>query len=174
MSQEKVTGYLPLCAALFSGAGAAIVASLVSLPLNSPHDGIFNTVLVSVACLGVALLIGLVQTFVSSETDARWRTSLILLWVMIGAMAAISLIVALVLEFTILRRSVSYIVPLTAIAITLMGLGTWYMPRHKAVRKLIGWVGTAVAVVGALALGIILTWLEVGFTQTTVLELRLQ
>ena len=135
-----------MLAGLTAGAIAAIVAGLVSLPLHSPVDSVFNSATVAVACL----LLGLV----SGALWSRWgeRPSLIF-----GALAALFVLVLIVafVGNSVLERFLSFVLPLAAIAFVLCALLTplfsWYFSRPNLGWK--GWTPPVVAVIAALAVG---------------------
>ena len=101
---------------LIAGSIAAIVAALASLPLHSPVDNVFNTATVAVASLLVGVAAGLVWDGLAAN---RRR-----LPYYAGALALglIAVVVIAVVGNTWLERSISFTIPLAAIAFVVSGV----------------------------------------------------
>ena len=123
---------------------AAVVAALVSLPLHSPNDALFNTLAVAIASLVVGLAAGVLWSLLSGGHSPRLRFSL--LWLI-----AIAVVIGIAFGMnTQLDRSVSFGVPLAAIIFGLVGAS---MYLQACLRLLDSWRVAVVGVVVALALG---------------------
>ncbi len=73
-----------MLAGLTAGGIATILAILVSLPLVSPHDGIFNSASVALAGLPVSLLAGLIGRFTGRPNRAAPPVLFIILWLILA------------------------------------------------------------------------------------------
>lgn len=74
-----------MLAGITAGGIATILAILVSLPLVSPHDGIFNSASVALAGLPVSLLAGLIGRFTRRPNRAATPVLFIILWLILAA-----------------------------------------------------------------------------------------
>ena len=129
---------------LIGGAVAAVVAALVSLPLHSPNDALFNTLAVAIASLVVGLAAGVLWSLLPGGHSPRLRFGL--LWLI-----AIAVVIGIAFGMnTQLDRSVSFGVPLAAIIFGLVGAS---MYLQACLRLLDSWRVAVVGVVVALALG---------------------
>ena len=129
---------------LTGGAVAAVVAALVSLPLHSPNDALFNTLAVAIASLVVGLAAGVLWSLLPGGHSPRLRFGL--LWLI-----AITVVIGIAFGMnTQLDRSVSFGVPLTAIIFGLVGAS---MYLQACLRLLDSWRVAIIGVVVALALG---------------------
>ncbi len=129
---------------LIGGAVAAVVAVLVSLPLHSPNDALFNTLAVAIASLVVGAVAGAFWTLLAGGRSPRLRFAVV--WL-------IAFVVVIGILFgmdTQLDRSVSFGVPLAAIIFGVVGLS---MFLEAYLGPLGSWRVATVAVVVALALG---------------------
>ena len=123
---------------------AAVVAALVSLPLHSPNDALFNTLAVAIASLVVGLAAGVLWSLLSGGHSPRLRFGL--LWLI-----AIGVVIGIAFGMnTQLDRSVSFGVPLAAIIFGLVGAS---MYLQACLRPLDSWRVAIIGVVVALALG---------------------
>ena len=123
---------------------AAVVAALVSLPLHSPNDALFNTLAVAIASLVVGLAAGVLWSLLPGGHSPRLRFGL--LWLI-----AIAVVIGIAFGMnTQLDRSVSFGVPLAAIIFGLVGAS---MYLQACLRLLDSWRVAVVGVVVALALG---------------------
>jgi 4-amino-4-deoxy-L-arabinose transferase-like glycosyltransferase len=131
-------------AALLAGSIAAIVDALVSLPLRSPDDALFNSATVVVGALLSGVAAGAVWRLLANSRNRRARFALIwtLCFVPVAALA--------VFGDTQLDRFASFALPLIVIAFGLTGTLTIAIARTRVVRW---WLAPA-AVVLALAVGI--------------------
>ena len=130
--------------ALIAASIAAIAAVLLSLPLRSPHDTLINSATVAIVTLLVGAGAGLVWDRLA-ESANRLRNFAIVMAVALAVVA-----VALVGLETQLERSLSFGLPLAAIAFAGTAALTIGLDRVAALRRL--WA-PAVAVVAALAVG---------------------
>ena len=129
---------------LTGGAVAAVVAALVSLPLHSPNDALFNTLAVAIASLVVGLAAGVLWSLLSGGHSPR-------LWFGLLWLIAIAVVIGIAFGMnTQLDRSVSFGVPLAAIIFGLVGAS---MYLQACLRLLDSWRVAVVGVVVALALG---------------------
>ena len=133
----------PVLAGLVSGSAAAVVASLVSLPLRSPDDILFNSATVTVGALFAGLAAGALWRVLSGRN--RYTAFGVLWSVGFGLVAA-----AAFLAQTQLDRVVPYALPLAAIAFPVIGVGTLAGGRASVLKP---WVA-AVAIAVALGVGI--------------------
>lgn len=137
----------PLRAGMLSGGVAAIAASLLSLPLESPHDGVANTA--SVAFL--VLISGIVAGFAwrllpeGPSRTMRFVTLIVLGFALVAGATA--------LAQTQLERSVSFWLPIAALAAVIIGGGVPLLADKG--RALPWWLALA-AVIVALAIGVAL------------------
>ena len=128
---------------LTGGAVASVVAALVSLPLHSPNDALFNTLAVAIASLVVGLAAGVLWSLLSGGHSLRLRFGL--LWLI-----AIAVVIGIAFGMnTQLDRSVSFGVPLAAIIFGLVGAS---MYLQACLRLLDSWRVAVVGVLVALAL----------------------
>jgi hypothetical protein len=106
-------------AGLAAGGVAAVIAALVSLPLDSPDDLFFNTGSVAIA----ALLLGLVGGILWRMLDGSPREMFFF-----GAAAVVGFvaaaIVAVVVQAFLFDDAVAYMLPLAAIVFAVVGLLT--------------------------------------------------
>ncbi len=130
-------------AGLTSGALAAIVASLVQLPLHSPTDVVFNSLTVTAGSLVAGLLAGALWAIAVKSASRRrlfYAVWLALFGILAGAAAA---------GDTQIDRMVSFVVPLAAIVMASTGIGT---PLLSGCRRL-GLLAASIAVVAAVGVG---------------------
>ena len=130
---------------LISASIAAIVAALVSLPLQSPDDALLNSATVVIAVLLVGVAAGLVWRWLEVARNRPLYFAIAL------AVAFTVVAAAFVAVNTLLDRTVSYALPLAAIGFALTGVLTWTLARTPASRQ--SWA-TPAAVAVALAVGI--------------------
>ena len=101
---------------LIAGSIAAIVASLVSLPLRSPVDNVFNTATVAVASLLVGIAAGLIwDRLASNQRRVQYYAGAL-------ALGLIAVVVISVVGNTWLERLISFTIPLAAIAFVVSGV----------------------------------------------------
>ena len=132
---------------LAAGAGAAIVAALVSLPLTSPDDAAFNSATVAIGALAAGLYLGALWMFASRLPNGS---------VMYAGAAVVSFGVvslAAVLGESQLEGSIEFTIPLAAIVFAIATplaplLSALTLPRNAQLG------GAAVSLVAALAIGI--------------------
>ena len=77
---------------LTGGAVAAVVAVLVSLPLHSPNDGLFNTLFLAIGALLVGLAASVIWLIVAGRRNPQ--ASFLVLWAVAFA-AAIGIVFAM-------------------------------------------------------------------------------
>ena len=109
----------PIRAGLLAGSVAAAANALVSLPLHSPDDALLNSATVVIATLGAGLAGGLLWRRIGARKAA---VRLFAVAVTAGGALVVALIVA---GETLLDRSISFGLPLAAIAF----LGVAVVPR---------------------------------------------
>ena len=137
----------PLRAGMLSGGVAAIAASLLSLPLESPHDGLFNSASVAILALVAGIMAGFAWRLIPADSHRTGRFFLAII-------LALSVVVAAtVLAQTQLERSVSFGLPIAALAAVVIGGGVPLLADKG--RALPWWLALA-AVVVALAVGVAL------------------
>ena len=113
---------LALRSGLVASSIAAVVASLINLPLHAPTDAFFNSASVTVGSLATGIGVPLLW---SSLRDFRRRHFAFAIAII--AIFCLVLLASLVSE-TNLERSVSYIVPLAALVLGLTGIFTAFSP----------------------------------------------
>jgi polyisoprenoid-binding protein YceI len=128
-----------------AGSIAAVVAALVSLPLHAPDDAFFNTATVVLATLLLGLLAGAAwsATFVGKDRPLRFVAALVA-----GFLAVVAVAVG---GETFLDRSVSFVVPLAAVAFLITGVLTAMASRLAVLPP---WWLTSTAAAFALAIGV--------------------
>ena len=129
---------------LIAGSIAAIVAALVSLPLHSPVDNVFNTATVAVATLLVGVAAGLIwDRLASNSRRVQYYAGSL-------ALGLIAVVVIAVLGNTLLERLITFTIPLAAIAFVVSGVlapnlgrlklttGRWAAPAVLTVAAVVG------------------------------------
>ena len=129
---------------VIAGSIAAVVVVLVSLPLRSPADNVFNSATVGLASLLVGIAAGLLwDKLADSERRLPYHAGALAL-----GLAAV-VVIAVVGEIW-LNRSVSFIVPLAVIAFVLSGVlapvlsglritaSSWAAPAALVIAAVIG------------------------------------
>ena len=125
---------------LLTGAAAAIIASLISLPLESPDDAFFNTATITVGALLAGLVAGGLRNAMSVRTFA-------IAW---GGAFIVTLVALALGPFD---RMLPFGAPLAAIVFAITGLGVVYA-RDMALPRLPVMAGGAAAVALAVGLGL--------------------
>jgi len=101
---------------LIAGSIAAIVAALVSLPLRSPVDNVFNTATVAVAALLVGVAAGLIwDKLAASQRRLPYYAGAL-------ALGLIAVVVITVVGNIWLERLMSFTIPLAVIAFAVSGV----------------------------------------------------
>ena len=140
---SAANGRRPVLAGLTAGAAAAIVASLVQLPLYSPTDVVFNSLTVTAGSLVAGLLAGALWAVANKSAPRRrlfYAVWLALFGVVAGASAA---------GDTQIDRMVSFVLPLAAIVMASTGIGT---PLLSGSGRL-GLLAASIAVMVAVGVG---------------------
>ena len=101
---------------LIAGSTAAVAASLVSLPLHSPNDLLFNSATVSVAAIALGIAAGAAWPRLADTRRPTFYFSLLL------AAALILFALASLLLDAFLERSFTFSVPPAATAVVLVGI----------------------------------------------------
>lgn len=137
----------PLRAGLLSGGIAAIAAALLSLPLESPHDGLANSASVVTATLVAGAAAGVAWKLLpdSPSHTPRFIALVVLALALVAGGTA--------LAETQLERAVSFGLPIAALAAVVIGGGVPLLADKG--RALPWWLALA-AVVVALAVGVAL------------------
>ncbi len=135
----------PSRAGLVAGSIAAITDALVSLPLRSPHDLIFNSATVVLGALLAGVTVGVIWRILANYRNRPIRFAV--LWAIGFALVA----VLSVAGETLLDRFVVFVLPLAAIVFVLTGLLTPLMARSSILRR--WWLALA-AVMFAFVVGI--------------------
>lgn len=139
-----------LLAGLATGALAALLASLTSLPLRSPDDAFFNTVSVTIG----ALLVGLAGGALWWAVGRRRSPFLVFILLMAVAFALVAM-ATVALELwpgAPLDRIIQFMIPLAAIAFAGVALLTPLLAQSVLP---LTWLAPA-ATIAALALGVVL------------------
>ena len=135
----------PIRTGLLAGSAAAVVATLVSLPLHSPTDTLFNSATVTLGSLAAGLASGVIWKGLSRYTvrarifAAAWALGL-------GLAAA-----AAVAGEAQLERSVSFVVPLAIIVFAITGISAATLSRSSFTNR---WWLTTLALLVAVGVGI--------------------
>ena len=137
----------PIRAGLLSGSVAAIAAALLSLPLESPHDGLVNSATVVVITLIAAAVAGFVW---KRLPEGQSRTKRFLIFILVGFLLVAG---ATALMQTQVERSLSFGLPVAALVAVVIGAGVPLLADKG--RALPWWLALA-AVAVALAVGIAL------------------
>ena len=145
MSQQQPEA--PIRAGLLSGSVAAIAASLLSLPLESPHDGLVNSAAIVVLTLIAAAVAGLVWKRLPEQ---QGRTKQFLIVILVGFLLVAG---ATALMQTQVERSLSFALPVAALSSVIIGAGVPLLADKG--RALPWWLALA-AVAVALAVGVAL------------------
>ena len=147
MLMSRQPSEAPLRAGMLSGGVAAIAAALLSLPLESPHDGLLNSASVVVAALVAGAVAGLAWKRIpeGQSRTLRFVALIVLGFALVAGASA--------LAQTQLERSVSFGLPIAALAAVIIGGGVPLLADKG--RALPWWLALA-AVVVALAVGIAL------------------
>ena len=126
------------------GSGAAVVASLVQLPLHSPTDVVFNSLTVTVGSLAAGALAG--ALWGPARRSRRGRLVFLAGWgLLLGAVLG-----AAAAADPYLDRTLSFVGPLAAIVMLTTGAGTPTLTGSGRVGTLLVAVAVAVAMgVGA-------------------------
>ena len=135
----------PLRAGLVAVSGAGIVAALVSLPLRSPDDILFNTATVVLGALVAGIATGVVWRTLGSDRTRSGRFAILL----VAGFAVVALLA--VLGEKQLDHFAAFVLPLAAIVFLLTGLLTPLMAPSSTLKR--WWLAPAVVVL-ALAVGI--------------------
>ena len=100
---------------LIAGSIAAIIAALVSLPLHSPADNVFNTATVAIASLLVGIAAGLIwEALAANQRRSEYYAGILVFGLVV--VVAIAVIGNMWLE-----RLMSFAIPLAAIAFVVSG-----------------------------------------------------
>ncbi len=137
----------PVRAGLLSGSVAAIAAALVSLPLESPHDGLVNSATVVV----ITLIAAAVACFVWKRLpEGQSRTKRFLIVILVGFLLVAGATALMQMQ---VERSLSFGLPVAALSAVIIGAGVPLLADKG--RALPWWLALA-AVAVALAVGIAL------------------
>ena len=123
-------------AGLIAGSVAAVAAALVSLPLRSPNDLLFNSATVSVAAIALGIVAGAAWSRLADTTRPALYFSLLL------AAALILFALASLLLDAFLERSFTFSVPPAATAVALVGVIVPLLDRRAVAPN--RWVALAV------------------------------
>lgn len=123
----------------------AVAAALASLPLHSPNDALFNTVIVVIASLVVGAAAGAVWEFLSRKPNPRPRFAVI--WTAGFALAALIFAIG----NTQLDRMFSFGATLTGIVFSLTWVVTIAGARFAPLRS---WWAASIGVAAALGVGL--------------------
>lgn len=132
---------------LVPAALAAVFASLVSLPLDSPDDALLNTGTVTIAALAVGIALAVVWQVVQSRPNGR------LVYVGITAAGFVAAVVFVAICETQLSGMIEFGLPLTALVFAIAGVLTPLVASLKVPDR-VALVGAPVSLVMALGLGI--------------------
>ena len=136
---------LALRSGLVAGSIAAVVASLINLPLHAPTDAYFNSASVMVGSLASGIGAPLLWSSLRNVPMRHLAFAIAMI-----AIFCLVLLASLVSE-TNLERSVSYIVPLAALVLGLTGIFTVLLLPTPFARS---WRLTLMALLIAVGLGV--------------------
>ena len=145
LSREGTAVERPIYSGLLSGAVAALVGSLVQLPLRAPSDSLFNSGTVMAGGLLVGLASGVIW-----KIAGRSQRRAYLFFPVWAAGFGITLVIAIAGESQ-LDRSISYIVPLAAIVFAVTGALTPLLASSLVSTR---WWVVLLAVVAAVGVGV--------------------
>ena len=130
---------------MLSASIAAVAASLLSLPLESPHDGLVNTASIVVITLIAGIVAGFAWRFIPEgpQRAVRFYVLVLLGFALVAGATA--------LAQTQIERAVSFGLPVAALAAVIIGGGVPLLADKG--RALPWWLAVA-AVVVALAVGV--------------------
>ena len=127
---------------LLAGAIAALIAGLLSLPLHSPDDAIFNTATITVGALIAGVAAGTLQTMLSPRWFAiAWGGAFI---VVVAALAA---------SEAVFTRMIAFGLPIATVVFGVTGPGAWFL-RERVTSRVPAIAGLATVV--ALGAGVAL------------------
>ena len=134
-----------MIAGLIAGSISAIVASLVSLPLRSPVDSVFNTATITVGSLVVGIAAGLLWNGLSSNPRR--------IPYYVAALAAVFVLIVVIafVGNSTLDRFASFVIPLAAIIFLLVGLLT---PSFRGISVMAARGLAVILLVASVGLGI--------------------
>lgn len=115
---------------IIAGSVAAVAASLVSLPLHSPNDLLFNSATASVAAIALGIAAGAAWSRLSDTKRPTLYFALLL-----GAGLILFALTSLLLD-AFLERTFTFSVPLAATAVVLVGVVVPLLDRGAAVPNL--------------------------------------
>ncbi len=160
---ERVKSRLPaFCATMVGG----LIAVFVNIPLTSPDDRLGNTGSVAIVSFVAALILGRLWTFLNGDLSERTRKFSRIC----TALFIVAVSIALLLETAgDLSNTARYVLPLSATVCVAAAALSPFFERSMRGSALI-WLGVSLTI-GILAIGIILAFLEVGFTEPPSLSL---
>jgi polyisoprenoid-binding protein YceI len=131
---------------LLAGGLAAIVASLVSLPLDSPDDLVFNTATVAIGAIAVGIFEGVLWQVLAPRPQGRQ------LYIGVSAGAFVVVAVGTVIGELLLEGTVRFALPLAALVFIITALLPPVLDSLQPARNLA--LGAAAAsLIAALAIG---------------------
>jgi polyisoprenoid-binding protein YceI len=140
-----------LLAGLAAGAIATLVASFLSLPLESPDDVYFNTATIAAGALLVGLGAGMLWWFLQRRRRPVWAFAI---WMLVAAL--VTMAVTLVVDaspMVPLDGIARFVVPLAGVVFLAVTLFTPAFSRLPAGARLLG-PAVAVVVVAAVGVGV--------------------
>jgi hypothetical protein len=140
---EGAVRLLALRAGLVAGSLAAVVASLVQLPLRSPSDVLFNSGSVTAGSLAVGAIAGMMWRWSGRRGSRTWQV-----WAGWTAVSAVVCLLALLGE-ALLDRTFLFVLPLAAIVFALTGALTPLFARRPELNNT--WL---VVLIAAIAVGV--------------------
>ena len=134
-------------AGLIAGSIAAVAVTLISLPLHSPSDTLFNSATATIASLAVGIGAGMMWHILSSRRG-RWLHFALGWGIGFGVVA-----LATIAGEQQMERSISFGLPLAAVAFAITGVLTPWVSRTPKLRQ--WWLMPAMLSI-AVALGVVL------------------
>jgi drug/metabolite transporter (DMT)-like permease len=130
-----------------AGSVSGVAGALVSLPLESPHDGLLNTGSVVFAALATGAVAGLGWKRLAPGQSGTVRFMLL-------GLVAFGIVAGMVFAAeTSIDRAISFILPLAGIIIGIQAVG---IPLLARAERLHSWWVTGIAVVIVVTLGAVL------------------
>ncbi|MEX1253200.1 MAG: YceI family protein [Dehalococcoidia bacterium] len=131
---------------LVAGGIAAVVAALVSLPLDSPDDLVFNTATVAIGAMAIGVFEGVLWQALGTRPQGRQ------LYIGISAGAFVVAAVGIVIGETLLEGTVRFALPLAALIFIITALLPPVLDSLQPARNFaLG--GAAASLIAALAIG---------------------
>ena len=137
-----------MLAGIAAGGIATILAILISLPLVSPHDGLFNSATVALAGLPVSLLAGLTWRIARRRNQAAPTALFVIIWLILAV--ALTGAALYLMSSNQLENYLTFTLTLAAVMFGVTALGTAML--HRYVPQMPWWIAPLLIAI-ALTLG---------------------